>query len=71
MKGFNPDHDYVKETEDYKRDNLTSYLKALDRKELVGILFDQSEISDVELDRWDISTLAGLVVDLKFGKEKD
>lgn len=71
MKRFNPDHDYVKEGEDFKRDNLRSYLKGLDRKELVGILFDQSEISDVELDRWDIQTIASLVVDLKFGKEKD
>jgi hypothetical protein len=71
MKGFNEDHDYVTESEDFKRKNLTEYLKTVDRKELVALLFEQSEISDVKLDNWDINSIAGLIVDLKFGKDED
>jgi hypothetical protein len=68
---FNPDHNYVEESEDFKRKNLTEYLKTVPRKELCGFLFDESEKSDVELDNWDIQSIAGLIVDLKFGKEKE
>jgi hypothetical protein len=71
MSKFNPDHNYVEESEDFKRKNLTEYLKKQPRKELVGYLFDESERSDVELDNWDIQSIAGLIVDLKFGKEKE
>jgi hypothetical protein len=71
MKDYNPEIDYVKASDDFKRDNLREYLKTLDRKELVSLLFDQSQESDVKLDKWDIQTLASLVVDLKFGKEED
>ncbi len=71
MNKYNPDHDYVKSSDDFKRDNLIAFLKTLTRKELVTILYEESETSDVKLDKWDIGSLAGLIADLKFGKEED
>jgi hypothetical protein len=71
MDKYNPDHNYVVESEEHQRENLKSYLKTLDRKDLIGVLFDESHISDVKLDRWDMATIAGLIIDLKFGKEEE
>ncbi len=71
MEDYNPLFDYVKGTDDFKRDNLRAYLKALPRKELVALLFEESERSEVKLDRYDVATIAALIVDLKLGKEEE
>ena len=71
MEVFNEDYNYVKDTMDHKRENYKEYLEKQDRCELFQLLADNIKGSPVKTTRWDIQAVAEILVNIKYGNEKE